>query len=267
MTSQDGGERKGPSEARGQGESGTRGRAKTRRVAGGGKKPEEEERGSLFENLRSIGIAVVLFLILRTFVLQTFFITSGSMEDTLLVGDFLVVNRAAVGSRIPFTGIRLPGYSSVDRGDIIVFDPTHEPDLKLVKRLIGLPGDTLEMRDGILFLNGQRQDEPYVKREGIPDSGDPSMFWQAEYLLPDADRTRYEPTRNNWGPLVIPEGRYFMLGDNRDSSLDSRYWGLLERWRLEGRVSFIYFSYNRGSYEPFPWLREIRWGRIFNGVE
>ena len=93
------------------------------------------------------------------------------------------------------------------------------------------------------------------------------MFWQAEYLLPDADRTRYEPTRNNWGPLVIPEGRYFMLGDNRDSSLDSRYWGLLERWRLEGRVSFIYFSYNRGSYQPFPWLREIRWGRIFNGVD
>jgi signal peptidase I len=264
MTSQDGREDKAKSE--GGGRAGTRGRARTRRVAGGGR-AEEPERGSLFENLRSIAIAVVLFLILRTFVLQTFFITSGSMEDTLLVGDFLVVNRAALGSRIPFTPIRLPGYSRVERGDILVFDPTHEPDLKLVKRLIGLPGDTLEMRDGVLFVNGERQVEPYVKREGIPDSGDPSMFWQAEYLLPDADRTRYEPTRNNWGPLVIPEDRYFMLGDNRDSSLDSRYWGLLERWRLEGRVSFIYFSYNRGSYDPFPWLREIRWGRIFNGVE
>jgi len=240
-------------------------RAKTRGVAGGKASPEEE-KPSLVENLRSIGIAVVLFLMLRAFILQTFFITSGSMEDTMLVGDFLVVNRAAVGSRIPFTQIRLPGYSSIERGDILVFDPTHEPDLKLVKRLIGLPGDTLEMRDGVLFLNGVEQIEPYVKRDGIPDSGDPSMFWQAEYLLPDADRTRYEPTRNNWGPLVIPEGRYFMLGDNRDSSLDSRYWGLLERWRFEGRVSFIYFSYNRGSYQPFPWLREIRWGRIFNGV-
>lgn len=258
MTSQDG------SDERGKVAGGKR--AKTRGVAGG-QRGAEEEKPSLGENLRSIGIAVVLFLMLRAFILQTFFITSGSMEDTMLVGDFLVVNRAAVGSRIPFTQIRLPGYSDIERGDILVFDPTHEPDLKLVKRLIGLPGDTLEMQDGVLFLNGEEQDEPYVKREGIPDSGDPSMFWQAEHLLPDADRTRYEPTRNNWGPLVIPEGRYFMLGDNRDSSLDSRYWGLLERWRFEGRVSFIYFSYNRGSYQPFPWLREIRWGRIFNGVD
>jgi len=257
MTSQDGREGKGKDPGRK--------RAKTRGVAGGKANPGEE-RPSLGENLRSIGIAVALFLLLRAFILQTFFITSGSMEDTMLVGDFLVVNRAAVGSRIPFTQIRVPGYSGIERGDILVFDPTHEPDLKLVKRLIGLPGDTLEMRDGVLFLNGEEQDEPYVKRDGIPDGGDPSMFWQAEHLLPDVDRTRYEPTRNNWGPLLIPEGRYFMLGDNRDSSLDSRYWGLLERWRFEGRVSFIYFSYNRGSYQPFPWLREIRWGRIFNGV-
>ncbi len=257
MTSQDGSEK---------GKAQRPKRAKTRGLAGG-EQAKEEEKASLADNIRSIGIAVILFLMLRAFVLQTFFITSGSMEDTMLVGDFLVVNRAAVGSRIPLTRIRIPGYSRIERGDILVFDPTHEPDLKLVKRLIGLPGDTLEMRDGVLIVNGQELDEPYVKREGIPDSGDPSMFWQAEYLLPDADRTRYEPTRNNWGPLVIPEGRYFMLGDNRDSSLDSRYWGLLERWRLEGRVSFIYFSYNRGSYQPFPWLREIRWGRIFNGVD
>ena len=263
MTSQDGLDEK--KQAGGRGSTGVRGRARTRGVAGG-KDADPGEKASLFENLRSIGIAVVLFLLLRAFVLQTFFITSGSMEDTLLVGDFLVVNRASVGSRIPFTTLRIPGYRGVERGDILVFDPTHEPDLKLVKRLIGLPGDTLEMRDGILFINGVRQEEPYVKREGIPDGGDPSMFWQAEYLLPDVDRTRYEPTRNNWGPLVIPEDRYFMLGDNREPSLDSRYWGLLGRWGLEGRVSFIYFSYNRGSFQPFPWLREIRWGRIFDRV-
>ena len=227
----------------------------------------EKEKATLGENLRSLGFAVVLFLILRTFILQTFFITSGSMEDSLLVGDFLVVNRAAVGSRIPFTQIRVPGYAGVERGDILVFDPTHEPDLKLVKRLMGMPGDTLRMENGVLFVNGNALEEPYVKEEGLPDEANPAMVWQIEHLAPGVDPMGYRPTRDTWGPIVIPEGRYFMLGDNRERSLDSRYWGLLERWRLEGRVSFIYFSYNRGSFEPFPWLREIRWGRIFNGVD
>lgn len=223
--------------------------------------------GGLAENLRSLGIAVVLFLLIRSFILQTFFITSGSMEDSLLVGDFLVVNRAAVGSQVPFlSSVRLPGYSEPRRGDILVFDPPHEPDLKLVKRLIGLPGDTLEMRDRVLFLNGEPQDEPYLKITGLADSTDPWMAWQASYLAPGLDATTYRPTRDNWGPLVIPEDRYFMLGDNRDESLDSRYWGLLEGWRLEGRVSFIYFSYDRESYRPLAWLREIRWGRILDGV-
>lgn len=240
--------------------------APARKRRGQAGKAEPKEKASLTDNLRSLGVAVVLFLILRTFVLQTFFITSGSMEDTLLVGDFLVVNRAAVGTRIPFTQVRIPGYSGVERGDILVFDPTHDPDLKLVKRLMGLPGDTLEMEAGVLFVNGQALEEPYVKEEGVPDESNPAMAWQVQHLAPGVDPSSYRPTRDDWGPIVIPEGRYFMLGDNRHRSLDSRYWGLLERWRLEGRVSFIYFSYNRGSYEPFPWLREIRWGRIFNGV-
>jgi signal peptidase I len=250
--------------SRGGGEPGTEpgGTRKRRR-----REKPEKEKATLGENLRSLGVAVVLFLILRTFVLQTFFITSGSMEDTLLVGDFLVVNRAAVGSRIPFTRIRIPGYSGVERGDILVFDPTHDPDLKLVKRLMGLPGDTLRMENGVLFVNGQALEEPYVKEEGVPDESNPAMSWQMQILAPGVDPSTYRPSRDTWGPLVIPEGRYFMLGDNRERSLDSRYWGLLERWRLEGRVSFIYFSYNRGSYEPFAWLREIRWGRIFNGVD
>ncbi len=249
--------------SRGGGGTGTEPGAKGKRRRG--EKPEKE-KATLGENLRSLGVAVVLFLILRTFILQTFFITSGSMEDTLLVGDFLVVNRAAVGSRIPFTQIRIPGYAGVERGDILVFDPTHDPDLKLVKRLMGLPGDTLRMENGVLFVNGQALEEPYVKEEGVPDESNPAMAWQMEILAPGVDPSTYRPSRDTWGPIVIPEGRYFMLGDNRERSLDSRYWGLLERWRLEGRVSFIYFSYNRGSYEPFSWLREIRWGRIFDGV-
>src|SRR5688572_10961484 len=107
-----------------------------------------------WEWFKSLAVIVVLFLVLRTFIVQTFVITSGSMEDTLLVGDMLLVNRAAIGSRIPLTNLRIPGYSSPRRGDILVFDPPHEETLKLIKRLVGMPGDTLEMRERVLYLNG-----------------------------------------------------------------------------------------------------------------
>lgn len=224
---------------------------------------EAERHGGLGEWVKSFAIAAVLWLIIRTFLVQTFVITSGSMESTLLVGDFLMVNRVALGSRIPGTHARIPGYSEPHRFDIIVFDPPHEENLKLVKRLVGLPGDTLEMRDKILYINGERQDEPYVQYvEPQEDEVHPWMSWQYDYLAPGVDRETYRPTRDNWGPLVIPPGHYFMLGDNRNTSFDSRYWGLLERWRLEARVGLIYFSYNKESLKPFPWIREIRWGRI-----
>ena len=244
---------------------------KRRRIAGEGAEGEQgdqgESRGGWSENLRSIGVAVVFFLILRTFVLQTFFITSGSMEDTLLVGDFLVVNRASVGGRLPFSRAHVPGYSAPERGDVLVFDPPHTDEFRLVKRLVGLPGERLEMRDKVLYVNGEPLDEPYVRHGPEPDEFNPMMGWQASYLAPEVDPSTYRPTRDDWGPLVIPEDHYFMLGDNREMSLDSRYWGLLEGWRVEGKVSFIYFSYNRGSYRPFAFVREIRWDRLFNGVE
>jgi signal peptidase I len=209
-------------------------------------------------------VAVVLFLLIRSFLVHTFVIISGSMEETLLVGDLLLVNRAAVGSRIPGTDVEIPGYSRLERGDILVFDPPHEEKLKLVKRLMGLPGDTLEMRDKVLYVNGEPQDEPYVQHLEGSNGDDPYpwMDWQEEHLLPAHDPGSYRPTRDNWGPLLIPEERFFMLGDNRDTSLDSRYWGLLEKWRLEGRAVMVYFSYNKDSLRPFPWLKEIRWGRI-----
>jgi len=223
---------------------------------------QEEPGGGAKEWVKSIAVALVLFLFIRTFIIQTFVITSGSMKDTLLVGDMLVVNRAAMGTRVPGTQVTLPGYSSPHLGDILVFDPPHEETIMLIKRLVGMPGDTLEMRDRVLYRNGEKIDEPYVVHTDIPDEPHPWMVWQRDYTTSDVDRATYSPTRDNWGPLVIPEDRYFMLGDNREQSLDSRYWGLLERWRLEGRAMFTYFSYNRESFRPFPWLREIRWGRI-----
>jgi signal peptidase I len=229
-------------------------------------KDEAKKKNPAADWTKSILMALALFFVIRTFLVQTYVITSGSMERTLLVGDMLVVNRLAIGSRIPGTQIRIPGYSTPRRGDVLVFDPHHEVDMMLVKRLIGLPGDTLEMRNAALFLNDEPLDEPYLNDVRRRDDRSPDMAWQREYLVASVDPDTYEPSRHDWGPIVVPDGYYFMLGDNRDESLDSRYWGLLEAWRLEGRVLFKYFSYNRGSHRPFPALREIRWGRIGRGL-
>jgi signal peptidase I len=242
-------------------------------AAGAEAAAEEKDRpagavGSMWEGVKSLLLALVLFLVLRSFVIQNFVITSGSMEQTLLVGDFLMVNRLALGGRIPFTQTNVPpGYSEPRRFDVIVFDPPHEENLKLVKRLIGMPGDTVRMEDQVLFLNGQKVDEPWVQHTDVGDQVDPWMEWQKDYLVHGVDPAEYRPTRDNWGPIVIPPEHYFMLGDNRETSLDSRYWGLLERWRLEGRAVFIYFSYNKGSFRPFPWIREIRWDRIGDRID
>lgn len=219
--------------------------------------------GAALEWIKTIAITIVLLVVIRTFLVQTFVITSGSMEDTLMVGDFLMVNRLALGSRIPGTDIRTPGYSEGRLGEVVVFDPRHEDDMKLVKRIVGMPGDTLEMREKELFRNGERQDEPFVQwKDFSGDHEHPWMSWQADHLLPGVDRAEYSPTRDNWGPLVIPEDNFFMLGDNRDESLDSRYWGLVESWRLEGKAMFFYYSYNRGSATPLAVFREVRWDRI-----
>jgi signal peptidase I len=139
--------------------------------------------------------------------------------------------------------------------------------MRLVKRLIGLPGDTLIMRDKNLFVNGEPAVEPYVHQDrSTGDFNDAVMGWQEEFLSSGVDRASYYPTRDNWGPIVVTEGKLFLLGDNRDESYDSRYWGFLDRNRIEGRVALIYFSYNKESLRPFPWLREIRWSRIGDRV-
>ena len=241
-------------------------RARRRAERGAGRLSNGEGENSVVEWTKSIVIAVVLFLVLRTFLVQTFVITSGSMEETLLVGDMLVVNRAAIGSRVPGTPLRIPGYSSVDHGDVLVFDPPHEETLKLIKRLVGMPGDRLEMRNRVLYRNGESVDEPYSIHSDVPDEMHPWMGWQRDHLAPGIDAVTYAPTRDNWGPIIVPDEHYFMLGDNREKSFDSRYWGLLEAWRLEGRAVFTYYSYNKDSFRPFPAIREVRWRRIGRGI-
>jgi signal peptidase I len=243
---------------------GTDGRSAASRQAGA-RQAKKDEHGAgqvAWEWLKSGIIGFLIFIVVRTFLIQTFTIVSGSMEGTLLVGDFLVLNKSAYGATVPGTGKRLPGYDEPGRGDIIVFQGHHE-DIDLVKRLVGMPGDTLSMRDGTLHLNGQPLDEPYARHtypEG--DAGSPWMDWQAQHLVESARSTAYRPTRDNWGPLVVPEDRYFVLGDNRDESLDSRYWGFIQPSQVMGRAVALYFSYDGRSAGGVPIFSRIRWNRI-----
>jgi signal peptidase I len=214
--------------------------------------------------MRSLGMALVLFLIIRTFLIEAFQIPSGSMERTLLAGDFLFVNKAVYGAQIPGTRARLPAFETPRRGDVIVFGYPKNPELNYVKRVIGTPGDTVEMRAGRVRVNGQLLAEPYVQgADPSRDLTDPEFNWQRSYFVGWAeDPLRLRPTRDNWGPLAVPEGKYFVLGDNRDNSADSRYWGFVDAMAVKGRPWVVYFSYDREAHDALPWLTDIRWHRL-----
>ncbi len=225
--------------------------------------PDRFSQAWFIDWAKTLVFAAVIFLVFRTFLLATFVITSGSMEDTLLVGDFLLVDKVSLGSQVPGTALRIPGFAEPHHGDIIVFRADHAPGLDIIKRTLGLPGDTLWMTDKVLYRNGERVDEPYVVHDPRqPDQSDPSMVWQLEHLAPGVDGSQYHPTRDNWGPIVIPAERYFMMGDNREFSLDSRYWGLVERRKMKGKPLFIYYSYDREALKPFRIVTAMRPGRI-----
>lgn len=220
----------------------------------------------LWEWTKSIAVAFVLFILIRTFLVQAFKIPTGSMEDTLLIGDFLLVNKAVYGAQIPGTEIRLPGFREIQRGDIVVFvypDPYNEydPDPDYVKRVVGTPGDTLEMRAKALLVNGERFDEAYVEHlDGRDDQYRPQFAWQRRFLAPGVDPAAYRPSRDDWGPIVVPPESYFVMGDNRDNSADSRYWGFVPQRAIKGRPLIVYFS--KESASPLPGLSEIRFERI-----
>jgi signal peptidase I len=222
----------------------------------------------LWEWVKSISVAVLIFLVLRTFVVESFRISSGSMETTLLVGDLLLVNKAVYGAEVPFTPVRLPGFEDPERGDVVVLEPPFDGwEAPYVKRVVGVPGDEIAMRDGELYVNGERRVEAYVQhiqRDG--DYRDASFAWQSEYLLPGIDKEGYRPTRDNWGPLRVPADSYFVMGDNRDNSEDSRYWGFVPRDLIKGRPLIIYYSFEYGKLRLLPWLTDVRWHRIGNRV-
>jgi signal peptidase I len=214
--------------------------------------------------MRSLGIAFVLFLIIKTFFVEAFQIASGSMTHTLLTGDFLFVNKAVFGAQIPGTRARLPGFREPRRGDVIVFAYPRDPSQDYVKRVIGTPGDTVEMRHGRVSVNGRWVPEPYVLRiDPDNDVVSPEFEWQRAYQIgPAAARALLPLTRDNWGPLVVPPDKYFVLGDNRDDSSDSRYWGFVDAAAVKGRTLLVYFSYDKDAHDALPWLTDIRWSRL-----
>ena len=183
-------------------------------------------------------VALLLALPVRAFVFQAFKIPSGSMLDTLLIGDHLLVNKFLYGPRIPFTHTYIYQGEDPQTGDIVVFEFPDDASLDYIKRVVGCPGDTLEMRNRVLYRNGQIVNEPY-----------------ARHTLPRDVR------RDNFAPITVPAGHYFVLGDNRDESLDSRFWKrqFVSRGAIHGKAWRLYWSW--GS------LTDIRWSRIGQAIE
>ncbi|XPV76249.1 MAG: signal peptidase I [Desulfovibrio sp.] len=184
------------------------------------------------EYIEAIAIAILLALVIRSFVVQAFKIPSGSMLQTLQIGDQLLVTRFSYDIKVPFTDISIIRTGTPENGDIVVFRYPEDPALDFIKRVAGVPGDVLEMRNKVLYRNGVKVDEPYVQHV------DPVNI----------------PIRDSWGPITVPEDKYFALGDNRENSRDSRYWGFVDRDALVGEALIIYWSWDK-DFSP-------RWNRI-----
>jgi signal peptidase I len=221
---------------------------------------------------------LAIFLILRAFLVEAYRIPSGSMIPTLLVGDWLFVNKAIYGAHIPFSNASLPAFRDPRRGDVVVFVSPfqadedslgHDPTPTLVKRLVGTPGDTLYMRNGVLYVNGIAQRQGFGTNAPVnPEMAnvvDPLFDWQKKVGLKTSrfGPAPAQPTHDNWGPVVVPSGKLFMMGDSRYNSKDSRYWGFVPRENVRGKPLFVYYSYNADdSDRPLPMLTDIRWSRI-----
>jgi len=197
------------------------------------------KKSTLREYFESICIAVILALFIRTFVVQAFKIPTGSMENNLLIGDHLLVNKFVYGPTRAGVEEKILPIDAIQRRDVIVFKYPEEPERDFIKRVIGLPGETVELRNKKVFINGQPLDEPYVQFLE-PPAGDPAT----------ADFTDFD-VRRQYGPVTVPANHYFVMGDNRDNSQDSRYWGFLPRDYVKGKALMVYWSYeaDREDYQ------------------
>jgi signal peptidase I len=220
----------------------------------------ESQKSALREYAEAFGVALVLAIILRTFLIQAYKIPSGSMEPTLLIGDHIIVNKLDYGFRLPDSFFGLTPFSSeipygkylfqvepVRRGDVVVFVFPEDRTKDFIKRVVALPGDTVEVRAGIVYLNGAQIPDPHAHFEKSPSDRLPGS--QADYMA----------------SLTLGPDQYFMMGDNRDHSYDSRFWGPITRDAIEGRAMFIYWSC-ADELSTLSCFYDVRWSRILNLV-
>ena len=216
-------------------------------------------KSTVREYFESIVVAVILALFIRTFVVQAFKIPTGSMEPNLLVGDHLLVNKFVFAPTASAIERLVLPIREIRRGDVVVFKFPEEPERDFIKRVIGLPGDTLEVRRRQVIINGAPVEESY-----------------AHYLFPAGDDEAGGFGRARYGPVTVPADHYFMMGDNRDNSQDSRYWGFLPAHYVKGRALIIYWSFEpqnaaeagaRGALAPITGLfTGTRWGRLLHQI-
>jgi len=244
---------------------------------------------ALWDQVGTLVLAVLIALGIRAFVIEPFRIPSGSMLPTLLIGDHLFVNKFAYGVKIPFTDLRLPGLRQPERGDVVVFSVAKEgtsiypaderPDFprdNFVKRIVGLPGDTVEVRDGEVRVNGQVVPQTPTQQSFVDDRGRTLLVREEQLgthehaVLDDPAITGLQRT-----PVVVPPGRYFMMGDNRDFSNDSRGWGTVRLAEIKGPAFVLYWSWDfdgpwSSLLSPFTWYdlmaHKMRWSRIGSRV-
>lgn len=195
-------------------------------------KPEKPAKSKhiVREYAESIVIAILLALVIRTFIVQAFKIPSGSMEDTLAIGDHLLVNKFIYGSKIPFTDTRILKIRDPRQGDVIVFEYPEDPSKDFIKRVIGVPGDTVEIVNKRVYVNGKLYAHPaevHKEAETVPREANPRDF------------------KN---PITVPAGEYFVMGDNRDRSYDSRFWGCVSKNKIKGLAFIKYWSWDRENF-------------------
>jgi len=213
--------------------------------AAAGKMVIRRHKSTFREYAEAIGIAILLALVIRTLVVQAFTIPSGSMMDSLLVGDYILVNKFLYGAELPLTEWRVPGLSTPHRGDIIVFKYPQDEKRDFIKRIIGTPGDVVQVRGRQVFVNGKALDEPYVRRvDAPPVHGGDLTFCGFAY---------------GCDPTTVPPDSYFVMGDNRDNSQDSRYWGFVKQEKIKGKAFLIYWSWDADRH----W---VRWPRLINYI-
>jgi signal peptidase I len=202
--------------------------AKQQAVAG----PEYKKKSIVREYAESIIIAVLLALVIRTYLVQAFKIPSGSMEDTLAIGDHLLVNKFIYGTKIPFSKTAVIKIRDPRQGDVIVFEYPEDPSKDFIKRVVGTPGDVVEGKDKKVFVNGKLYENPHEihkEKEIIPKEMNP---------------------RDTFGPVTVPPNSYFVMGDNRDRSYDSRFWKFVRRDQIKGLAFIKYWSWDREKFRP-----------------